>query len=83
MRNALFIAVSSLAIATAYPSFAQDNEMASTAFAESSNPLLADWTGPFEGVPPWDQMAPEHFPGAFEAAMAEMQAEVQAIMDNP
>ena len=33
-----------------------------------SNPLVAPWTGPYGGVPPWDQAKPELFPGAFEAA---------------
>ncbi len=47
------------------------------------NPMLAKWTGPFEGVPPWDKMDPELFPGAFAKAMAETKAEVQAVIDNP
>ena len=25
------------------------------------NILLADWTGPYLGVPPWDQVKPEQF----------------------
>ena len=88
MRNALFFAVSSLALTASFTVFAEDaamaNDHAATAEApETGNPLLAEWTGPYEGVPPWDQMAPEHFPGAFEAAMADMRAEVQAIIDNP
>jgi hypothetical protein len=33
------------------------------------NPMLAPWTGPFEGVPPWDKMDPELFPDAFAKAM--------------
>ncbi len=47
------------------------------------NPLLAPWTGPYEGVPPWDKLDPELFPDAFEKAMAETKAEVQAVIDNP
>ncbi|WP_428631046.1 M3 family metallopeptidase [Sphingopyxis sp.] len=47
------------------------------------NPMLAKWTGPFEGVPPWDKMDPELFPDAFTKAMAETRAEVQAVIDNP
>lgn len=88
MRIALFAAVSGFALTASFPPLAEDAAMAShhaeTGEApESENPLLADWTGPYEGVPPWDEMAPEHFPGAFEAAMAEMRAEVQEIIDNP
>ncbi|MEM8694820.1 MAG: M3 family metallopeptidase [Pseudomonadota bacterium] len=88
MHNALFLAVSGFALTASFTPFTGDaalaNQHATTAEApETDNPLLADWTGPYEGVPPWDQMAPEHFSGAFEAAMAEMRAEVQAIVDNP
>jgi peptidyl-dipeptidase Dcp len=87
MRYSLLFAASSLAIALSTPSLAQETAMASaTAASETTaeqNPLLAAWTGPFEGVPPWDKMAPEHFAGAYEAAMAEYRAEVQAIIDNP
>jgi peptidyl-dipeptidase Dcp len=46
------------------------------------NPLLAPWPGPYGGVPPWDQMRPEHFPGAFEAALAEELKEIDAIVAN-
>ncbi|MGP1353412.1 MAG: M3 family metallopeptidase [Parasphingopyxis sp.] len=88
MRVALFAAVSGFALAASFTPLAEDsamaNDHAATAEApETENPLLAEWTGPYEGVPPWDEMAPEHFPGAFEAAMEEMRAEVQAIIDNP
>jgi peptidyl-dipeptidase Dcp len=47
------------------------------------NPMLAPWTGPYEGVPPWDKLDPELFPGAFQKAMDEVKAEVQAVIDNP
>jgi peptidyl-dipeptidase Dcp len=87
MRNTLFLAVSGLALTASITPFTQDIAMASEPATaetpETDNPLLADWTGPFEGVPPWDQMQPGHFAGAFEVAMAEMRAEVQAIIDNP
>ena len=45
----------------------------------ASNPLTRPWTGPYGGVPPWDQADPELFPGAFEAAIAEQRAEIDAI----
>ncbi len=51
--------------------------------APSSNPLLADWTGPTGGVPPWDKVRPELFPQAFETALAERTAEYRKIADNP
>src|SRR5687768_16601712 len=43
------------------------------------NPLLAPWPGPYGGVPPWDQMRPEHFPAAFESALAEDRKQIEAI----
>ena len=49
----------------------------------SDNPLTAPWAGPYGGVPPWDRMAPEHFPGAFAAAIAEQRSEIDAIAANP
>ncbi len=49
----------------------------------SENPLTAPWTGPYGGVPPWDRMAPEHFPGAFEAGIAEQRRDIDAIAANP
>ena len=47
------------------------------------NPLTSPWAGPYGGVPPWDQMAPEHFSGAFETALAEQRREIDAITANP
>ncbi|HSS28091.1 MAG TPA: M3 family metallopeptidase, partial [Usitatibacter sp.] len=48
-----------------------------------SNPLIARWSGPFGGVPPFDQVEVAHFKPAFDAAMAEELAEVDAIAANP
>ncbi|GGB44284.1 peptidase M3 [Roseibium aquae] len=44
----------------------------------SHNPLLADWSTPFD-LPPFDAITPDHFLPAFEAAMAEGKAEINAI----
>ncbi len=44
-----------------------------------SNPLLAEWTGPHGGVPPWDKIRPELFPPAIEAALAERRTEIARI----
>src|SRR5690606_18453524 len=46
------------------------------------NPLLAEWTGPYGGVPPFDVVSPELFPGAFEAAIAERRAELEGVAAN-
>ena len=47
-----------------------------------SNPLLADWDGPF-ALPPFDAIRDADFAPAFEAALAEGRAAVAAIADNP
>jgi peptidyl-dipeptidase Dcp len=51
--------------------------------AAPANPLLAPWTGPYGGMPPFDQVRVEHFRPALEAAMAENLAEVERIAQNP
>lgn len=56
---------------------------APTTAPASSNPMLAPWTGPYEGVPPWDKADPELFPDAFAKAMAEKAAEYRRVIDNP
>ncbi|HSW32441.1 MAG TPA: hypothetical protein VLH36_02390, partial [Steroidobacteraceae bacterium] len=50
---------------------------------EKANPLLAPWTGPYGGVPPFDQAKVEHLKPALEAGMAENLAEVDRIAANP
>jgi len=44
-----------------------------------SNPLLAPWSGPYGGVPPFDRVKVEHFEPALEAGMAEQLAAVDRI----
>jgi len=60
--------------------FAQTGTVAAPAAA---NPLLADWTGPYGGVPPWDKVSPDLFPAAFAASLAERAADYRKIADNP
>lgn len=45
------------------------------------NPLLVEWETPY-GVPPFDQIRPEHFLPAFEQAMAEHLAEIELITSS-
>jgi peptidyl-dipeptidase Dcp len=47
--------------------------------ANAINPLVAPWSGPYGGVPPWDQVRPELFADAFATALAEERAEIDAI----
>ncbi|WP_299471039.1 M3 family metallopeptidase [uncultured Roseibium sp.] len=46
------------------------------------NPLLAEWTTPFE-LPPFDKIEPGHFDDAFESAMSEARAESDKIAEQP
>jgi peptidyl-dipeptidase Dcp len=45
--------------------------------------LLAPWSGPYAGVPPWDKVKVGEFPKAFETSLALLLAEVDAIAENP
>jgi peptidyl-dipeptidase Dcp len=47
-----------------------------------TNPLLADWQTPF-AIAPFDQITDADFAPAFEAALREARAEVEAIADTP
>jgi peptidyl-dipeptidase Dcp len=51
--------------------------------APVKNPLLVPWTGPYAGVPPFDQVKVEQFAPGLEAAMAETLANVDAIAADP
>ena len=49
--------------------------------AMNDNPLLSEWNTPF-GTPPFDKIKNEHYKPAFDAAMAEHKAEIEAIINN-
>lgn len=46
------------------------------------NPFLSEYDTPF-GVPPFEQIKPEHYKPAFEQGMKEQIAEIEAIVNNP
>jgi peptidyl-dipeptidase Dcp len=52
---------------------------ASTPTPRSDNPLLAAWTGPYGGVPPFAKVKVEHFKPAFEAAMNQYRRELDTV----
>src|SRR5688500_13343123 len=65
---------------------AQEAPAAQGAPAEAApvdNPLLARWSGPYGGVPPFDKVRVEHFKPALEAGMEEMRRAIAAIAHNP
>lgn len=53
-----------------------------TASEAAANPLLAEWSGPYGGVPPFDKVKIEDFKPALEVAMTENLAEIDKIADN-
>ena len=72
-RTFLAAAAATGAAATLNPSFAM---------AAETNPMLAQWTGPYGGVPAFDKVKVADFKPALEAAMAENLAQVDAIVAN-
>ena len=56
---------------------------AETAAAQSTNPLVREWSGPYGGIPPFDEVTVAHFEPALESAMAEELAEVERIANSP
>ncbi len=52
--------------------------------SKSSEPaLLQEWTGPYDGVPPWDKVKVAQFPAAFQAAMDASKSEFEAMLEKP
>lgn len=54
-----------------------------TTVEAGSNPLLAEWTGPYGGLPPFDKMDLDNLKPAMEIAMEAMLAELDTIASNP
>ena len=46
----------------------------------SSNPLLAPWSGPYGGVPPWDKVTAALVKPAVDASVAEEHGEIERIV---
>ena len=46
------------------------------------NPLVGAWSGPYGGVPPWDQVRPDRISDGFETVLAEERAEIEAIASS-
>ena len=55
--------------------------VASCSQPQAENPLLVEWDTPY-GIPPFEQVQPEHYIPAFKAAMAAELAEIDAIVNN-
>ncbi len=55
---------------------------AGSAKSADPNPLLSEWTGPYGGLPPFDQVKVEYFKPALEAAMTENLSEIDKIAND-
>ena len=67
MKKALLIVVAAIALASC---------------AKDQNPFLQEWDTPY-GIPPYDKIKMEHYMPAIKAGIAQQEAEIQAIVDNP
>jgi peptidyl-dipeptidase Dcp len=54
-------------------------KVAELAARANQDPLLAPFTGPYGGVPPWDKVKASAFPAAFALGIELRQAEIDAI----
>lgn len=82
-RNTQWLTSLSLGIALTLGHFVSSAQAHPTAEqAQVTNPLLAEWTGPYGGVPAFDQMNLKDVPAAFNAAIDENLADYEKIANN-
>lgn len=65
---------------------AELNKMSATETANSNaaeNSILQKWTGPYDGVPPWDEVKVSDFPEAFQTLIDDGRKEADAILSSP
>ena len=82
--TALTGCASTMADTATSPAFTQAQaEVARLSAEADQNALLKAWTGPYGGVPPWDQANAAAFPAAFELGSNLLLAEIDVIATNP
>ena len=85
MKSILLGGAAAIAFAASSPAFAAEPAAAGAVAATAvvpDNILLKKWTGPYDGVPPWDHVKVEQFPAAFQFGIDEMLREIDAIANN-
>ncbi|HEX8527507.1 M3 family metallopeptidase [Allosphingosinicella sp.] len=90
MKAALFAGAASLALAACAATtetattetVAEPAAVAPAAVAVPDNILLADWSGSYAGVPPFDRVQPAMFPEALQFSMDELRREVLAVANS-
>src|SRR5687768_9571967 len=65
------------------PHAAAHAEVARLRAEADRHPLLAPWTGPYGGVPPWDKVDLKRVGPAFATGIALLHAEVDTIATEP
>jgi len=79
----LFAGVAAVALAaTPAAAAGKAGAAAATTSVVPDNILLKKWSGPYDGVPPWDQVRIDQFGQAFQFGIDEMLQEIDAIADN-
>ncbi len=66
----------------AYAQAGQTAEAAPAPFS-ADNPMVAEWTGPYGGVPPWDKISVADFVPALDYAIERARADIAAVAANP
>ena len=56
---------------------------AAPATIAADNPMIAEWTGPYGGVPPWDKINVKDFIPAIDHAILSARADIAAVTANP
>jgi peptidyl-dipeptidase Dcp len=80
-RSFLLLLATAL-IASAAADYLHHNGMSTQANVADPNPLLANWDGPYGGVPPFDKVQVALFKPALESAMAENLGDVDRIASD-
>jgi peptidyl-dipeptidase Dcp len=83
MKMILMAGAAALAMGAAVTPLSAQTATTAAKVAVPNNVLLADWKGPYQGVPPWDQVKPEQFDEAIQFAIDELKRESAAIANNP
>lgn len=83
VKHGLFAACAGTMFLTAGCSSHQNNDTALISSSSPQNPLLAEWTGPYGGTPPFDQVEIAHFKPALETAMENNLSEIDSIASIP
>jgi peptidyl-dipeptidase Dcp len=83
MHHSAIFASAGLAVALAASTFAMAAGETTEQQLEIAEPILAPWTGPYGGVPPFDKVKVDAIGPALEVGMARKLAEIELIATNP